>query len=79
MIRGSGLVSRLVSYIPEQLHGIVAISVGYIEPGVVWDIGELHPCHCCRDVTNTTTRRDQPAHNAGSRLSYSWLLAVAQY
>ncbi|ORY68268.1 putative epoxide hydrolase [Pseudomassariella vexata] len=35
---GCGLLSRLATYIPERLFGIVPISVSYIETGVVWDI-----------------------------------------
>ncbi|KAJ5204661.1 epoxide hydrolase [Penicillium cinerascens] len=32
---GCGLLSRLVTYIPDRLMGIVPISVGYIQPGPV--------------------------------------------
>ncbi|KAJ5263144.1 epoxide hydrolase [Penicillium angulare] len=32
---GCGLLSRLVTYIPDCLMGIVPISVGYIQPGLV--------------------------------------------
>lgn len=39
--RGSGLLSRLTTYIPERLLGAVFISVGYVEPALVWDIGKL--------------------------------------
>ncbi|KAH6643359.1 putative epoxide hydrolase [Truncatella angustata] len=35
---GCGLLSRLTTYIPNRLHGAVFISVGYLEPGLVWDI-----------------------------------------
>lgn len=39
LTRGSGLLSRLANYIPHRLFGIVPISVGYVEPGMPWDIG----------------------------------------
>lgn len=39
--RGSALLSRLTTYIPERLLGAVFISVGYVEPALVWDIGKL--------------------------------------
>ncbi|EJP66152.1 epoxide hydrolase, putative [Beauveria bassiana ARSEF 2860] len=35
---GSGLLSRLITYMPEKLSGAIFISVGYLEPGLVWDI-----------------------------------------
>ncbi|KAH9886872.1 Alpha/Beta hydrolase protein [Xylariomycetidae sp. FL2044] len=35
---GGGLLSRLITYIPERLLGAVFVSVGYVEPGLVWDI-----------------------------------------
>lgn len=34
-----GLLSRLVTYVPHRLLGIVPMSVGYIEPGMIYDIG----------------------------------------
>lgn len=40
MNRGSGLLSRLTTYIPDRLLGAVFVSVGYVEPGLVWDIGK---------------------------------------
>lgn len=40
--RGCGLLSRLTTYIPTRLLGVVFISVGYLEPGLVWDIGDLY-------------------------------------
>ncbi|KAK8132048.1 alpha/beta-hydrolase [Apiospora kogelbergensis] len=38
---GSGLLSRLITYIPNRLHGAVFVSVGYVEPKLVWDIDAL--------------------------------------
>lgn len=38
--RGSGLLSRLVTYIRSRLYGAVFVSVGYVEPKLVWDIGK---------------------------------------
>ncbi|KAI0205866.1 Alpha/Beta hydrolase protein [Astrocystis sublimbata] len=38
---GGGLLSRLISYIPNRLLGAVFISVGYVEPGLVWDIDAM--------------------------------------
>ncbi|RYP40478.1 hypothetical protein DL768_010624 [Monosporascus sp. mg162] len=38
---GSGLLSRLVTYIPDRLFGAVFVSVGYVEPKLVWDIDAL--------------------------------------
>ncbi|RYP25030.1 hypothetical protein DL765_000258 [Monosporascus sp. GIB2] len=35
---GCGLLSRLANYIPDRLLGIVPVSVGYVEPGMSWDI-----------------------------------------
>ena len=37
--RGVGLVSRLATYHADRFKGIVPISVSYLEPGLVWDIG----------------------------------------
>ena len=39
--RGCGLLSRLATYIPHRLFGIVPISVGFVEPGMSWDIGMM--------------------------------------
>lgn len=39
--RGSGLLSRLTTYIPDRLLGAVFVSVGYVEPGIVWDMDAL--------------------------------------
>lgn len=38
--RGSGLLSRLVTYTPSRLYGAVFVSVGYVEPKLTWDIGK---------------------------------------
>ncbi|KAK0630335.1 putative epoxide hydrolase [Bombardia bombarda] len=35
---GSGLLSRLATYIPDRLLGVIFLSVGYLEPQLVWDI-----------------------------------------
>ncbi|KAI0128326.1 Alpha/Beta hydrolase protein, partial [Xylariales sp. AK1849] len=35
---GCGLLSRLATYIPKRLLGVVFVSVGYLEPGLVWNI-----------------------------------------
>ncbi|EEQ33831.1 putative microsomal epoxide hydrolase [Microsporum canis] len=35
---GSTLLSRLVNYIPDRLIGVVFLALGYVEPGIVWDI-----------------------------------------
>jgi hypothetical protein len=37
--RGAGLASRLATYLPDRIYGMVMLSVGYIEPGLVWDVG----------------------------------------
>ena len=34
-------MSRLATYQRHRFHGIVTISVSYVEPGLVWDIGRL--------------------------------------
>ncbi|KAI1823681.1 Alpha/Beta hydrolase protein [Xylaria intraflava] len=39
---GSGLLSRLVTWIPTRLLGVTFVSVGYIEPGVEWDIDAIN-------------------------------------
>ncbi|KAI1323181.1 putative epoxide hydrolase [Xylariaceae sp. FL0255] len=39
---GSGLLSRLVTWIPQRLLGTVFVSVGYIEPGAPWDIDAIN-------------------------------------
>lgn len=41
--RGVGLLSRLATYHTDRLYGIVPISVAYLEPGMIWDIGEHKP------------------------------------
>ncbi|KAK3299658.1 putative epoxide hydrolase [Chaetomium fimeti] len=38
---GSALLSRLVTYIRSRLYGAVFVSVGYVEPKLVWDIDAL--------------------------------------
>jgi hypothetical protein len=38
--RGSALLSRLVTYIRSRLYGAVFVSVGYLEPKLIWDIGK---------------------------------------
>lgn len=40
---GSGLLARLTTYHPECFLGAVFVSVGYIEPGLVHDIGMSTP------------------------------------
>ena len=39
--RGSGLASRLATYHRERFYGMITVSVSYIEPGIVWDIGKF--------------------------------------
>ncbi|KAF2972302.1 hypothetical protein GQX73_g1321 [Xylaria multiplex] len=39
---GSALLSRLATWIPDRLLGIVLISVGYIAPPTVWDIDAIN-------------------------------------
>ncbi|KAJ6115381.1 epoxide hydrolase, partial [Penicillium sp. IBT 16267x] len=39
---GCGLLSRIVSYIPDRLMGIVLISVGYVKPGMILDIDAIN-------------------------------------
>ncbi|KAJ5640114.1 epoxide hydrolase [Penicillium longicatenatum] len=39
---GSGLLSRVVSYIPDRLMGVVFMSVGYSRPGMVWDMDKIN-------------------------------------
>lgn len=39
--RSCGLLSRVVSYVPDRLVGIVLISVGYSKPGMVWNMGKV--------------------------------------
>ncbi|KAK2868013.1 hypothetical protein FQN49_003241 [Arthroderma sp. PD_2] len=45
---GSGLLSRLVTYIPDRLLGVVFLSVGYLEPGVPWDTEAI--IKACREA-----------------------------
>ncbi|KAI0508528.1 putative epoxide hydrolase [Xylaria bambusicola] len=39
---GCGLLSRLITWIPDRLLGAVFVSVGYIEPAMKWDIKAIN-------------------------------------
>ena len=45
--RGCAPLSRLANYYPKRFHAFVFISVSYIEPGLVQDIGmqSFSPLH----------------------------------
>ncbi|KAK9420622.1 putative AB hydrolase-1 domain-containing protein [Seiridium unicorne] len=58
---GSGLLSRLTTYIPNRLLGAVFVSVGYVEPGLVWDIDAL--VALTREVFGYETCGYWPWHN----------------
>ncbi|OQD80025.1 hypothetical protein PENANT_c040G02023 [Penicillium antarcticum] len=58
---GCGLLSRLVTYIPDRLVGIVPTSVGYIQPGMDWDI-DVFNAHT-EDLFGYPTYGYWPWHN----------------
>ena len=47
--RGSGLLSRLAQYHRECFKGFIFMAVGYIEPGVKYDLGENNIIWSSRD------------------------------
>ncbi|KAK3945113.1 Alpha/Beta hydrolase protein [Diplogelasinospora grovesii] len=59
---GSGLLSRLATYIPDRLLGAVFVSVGYVEPGLVWDIDAMNAL--TKEAFGYETYGYWPCHNS---------------